>query len=465
VEIVFVAPEITPYSRSGDVGDVCAALPKALRSIGHKVTVISPLWHSIDPSARGLARRLSGVEVELGSKRYPCTLHDARTTGGVELVFVGQAELFAAPPDPDTEAGLTAALVLAQAAVQVLAARAPAPDVVHAHAWLGAAALPLCAQALPQAVRVLSLHDARQECRLGAWTGVALPEAVRELAGHGADASLLRAGVGAAQRVVASSASEAHDLLYGERVGEGLRQALALDGKLVGIPNGLDAGRWNPLTDPLLPSRFDAVDTRGKARCKDALQLELGLAVRAETPLLACIAGAAAAPSAGLLAESAQALLRNDVQLVIVGGGGAQFESLRALAERAPDRLRVLTAADERVEHRVIAGADLLLLLAREGGHGDLHLCAQRYGALPIVAKTSAMADAVVDCDAELRTGSGFVFAGDDAKELLATLQRALAAFAKPKAFDVLRRRGMQLDVSWERSGRSYEYLYKSSKR
>ena len=87
MELVLVAPEITPYSRTGEIGDVCAALPKALRGGGHKVTVISPLWPGIDATARGLARRLSGVEVTLGAQRYPCTLHDGRTTGGVELVF------------------------------------------------------------------------------------------------------------------------------------------------------------------------------------------------------------------------------------------------------------------------------------------------------------------------------------------------------------------------------------------
>ena len=54
------------------------------------------------------------------------------------------------------------------------------------------------------------------------------------------------------------------------------------------------------------------------------------------------------------------------------------------------------------------------------------------------------------------------MFEQADAEELLAVTQRALAAFAKHAAFDALRRRVMKLDVSWERSARRYEHVYKT---
>ena len=180
VEILLITSEIAPYSRSGELGDVCAALPKALRGLGHKVTVISPLWSGIDPTARGLARRLTSIEVNLGAWRGACTLHDGRTTGGVELVFVGQAETFATGPGQGSrEAQLRAALVFASAAAQVAAARQPAPEVLHAHGWFAAGALALAQAELPSAARVLSLHDARQDGDLGALPdGVVLPSAL-----------------------------------------------------------------------------------------------------------------------------------------------------------------------------------------------------------------------------------------------------------------------------------------------
>jgi starch synthase len=229
---------------------------------------------------------------------------------------------------------------------------------------------------------------------------------------------------------------------------------------LLGIGNGLDAARWNSLTDPLLPARFDPVDLSGKARCKDALQLELGLPIRGDAPLLASLGSTAAK----LLPQIAGRLLLNDLQLVVLGGDAGDIAVLSELGARYEERLRLVPDGDARMRHRLIAGADIVLVPAPDPHQGDLHLCAQRYGALPVARKVGAMADTIVDCDAELVTGNGFVFEHADPEELLAVTQRALAAFAKRKPFDALRRRVMKQDVSWERAARRYEYVYKATR-
>jgi len=463
MEIAFVTSEITPYSRSGEVGDVCAALPKALRSIGHKVTVVSPLWSGIDPAARGLARRLTGVEAELSGKRYACTLHDGRTTGGVELLFIGQSEMLVAGPEAG-DGAVRAALVFSQAAAQALAGRSPAPEAVHAHGWFAAPVLALCERALPQAVRVLSLHDARLQGRL-AGLDLGLPESLAAVSKGGSDASLLRAGIAAAERVIASSQTEAYALVGGEHEASNLRDVLASpESKLVGVRNGVDAARWNPLTDPLLPARFDHADLRGKARCKDALQLELELPVRPELPVVAYV-GAPDGDVAALLEAITTPLLRNDVQFVVVSSRQAPaLDPLRALRDKYRERLGLALGGDERLQHLAVGAADFVLLPDRDPVQGELYACAQRYGALPVARKAFAMADGVIDCDAELTTGTGFTFDQAEADVVIAALQRALSAFQKPKAFAELRRRTMRVDLSWERSARSYEHAYRSAR-
>jgi starch synthase len=435
--------------------------------------VISPLWSGIDANARGLARRLSGVEATVGGQRYACTVHDGRTTGGVELVFIGHPEVFAiGPAGGDEPARLRAALVFVQAAAQVASAREAAPEVLHAHGWFAAGALVIAQASLPGAARVLSLHDPRQRGRVPKADATLEPAgALGEALGASADRNLLRAGITAAQRVVASSEAEAHELRGGS---PGLEDAFAETGKLIAIANGLDSARWNTLTDPLLPARYDAVDLRGKARCKDQLQLELGLPIAPDVPLCACVGSLTVETGGALLGQALPALLQNEVQLVIVGGDATLHEAATQLTAKYEERLRVVTAdggtapalrggaSFERSAHRAIAAADLVLVPGRDPASAELYLCAQRYGALPVVRKVGAMADAVVDCDAALTTGTGFVFERDDAAELVATVQRALGAFARRKPFDALRRRGMKLDVSWERSARRYEHVYKT---
>ncbi len=457
MEILFIAPEIVPYSHSGEVGEICAALPKALRSVGHKVTVVSPLWSGVDATARSLARRLSGVEVQLGNEKLTCTLFDGRTTGGVDLVFVSQPELFGkASAGDESAAGMRAALGFAQAAAAVAANRSPAPEVIHAHGFFAAAALPLCATSRPAATRVLSLYDSTTRGLLDGATRALVPAALQELAG-GAQASLLRIGVDGAQRVVARSPGEAARLL--EQHDGTLGPTLA--GKLTGIANGLDAARWNPTTDALLPARFDAMSPGGKARCKDALQLERGLAIRPELPLLLCPIGSSRT-AAALLCAALPGMLRNDVQVIVLGEAVEGDAALAGLRGRYEDRLALSAAVDERALHRAVAGADLLLALEHGGRAGDLHLVGQRLGALPIGPRGTAIADGLVDCDASLATGTGFLFEAGNADDLAGTVQRACSGFMQADAFTRLRTRVMRLDLSWERSARHFEHLYKA---
>lgn len=461
MEILFVAPEITPYSRTGSVADVCAALPKALRGLGHRVTVISPLYRGIEPVQHSLARRLSPLAVDVGGERADVMVFDGRTTGGVDIVFVAH-DAFAAPDWSEREPAVRvrSAVLFGAAALEIARNRQPAIEVLHAHGWFAAPALALAEKALPTVGRVLSLHDATERATLDD-ASKALAPALRDALTEGSPPSLLAAGARAAQRVIAGSQNEASALAT--RTGDStFGPGVLAEGKLVGIADGLDAARWNPLTDSHLPQRFDPVNLEGKARCKDQLQLDSGLPVRQDAPLVAALvedAGANAA-SVALLASGVAEALRNDLQIVVLGGVG--IAALTALAEKYPDRVALMPAADEKLLHRALAASDFVLLPAPPRREASVLFAALRYGALPIARRAGAAADALIDCDAKLDTGTGFAFEREDATEMADAITRAVAGFSLPERFLALRRKAMRLDLSWERSARRYEHVYKS---
>ena len=97
-----------------------------------------------------------------------------------------------------------------------------------------------------------------------------------------------------------------------------------------------------------------------------------------------------------------------------------------------------------------------------ERWHHD-HLIAQRYGALPVARATGGLVDTIVDCDAKLETGTGFLFDDATTDALYAAVQRALSAYTSPR-WGALRRRVMRLDRGWERAARQYEQAYKALK-
>jgi starch synthase len=89
-----------------------------------------------------------------------------------------------------------------------------------------------------------------------------------------------------------------------------------------------------------------------------------------------------------------------------------------------------------------------------------VQMYAQRYGAFPVAHATGGLRDTVVDCDAALETGTGFLFDEPTAPALVAATQRAIAAVKHPRA-GVLRRRVMRLDLGWDRPARRYEQIYR----
>ena len=80
---------------------------------------------------------------------------------------------------------------------------------------------------------------------------------------------------------------------------------------------------------------------------------------------------------------------------------------------------------------------------------------------LPVARATGGLVDTVVDCDAKLETGTGFLFEEPTPDALFGAVQRAIAAFATPR-WPSLRRRVMRLDRGWERAARQYEQTYRS---
>lgn len=473
MEILFVTSEVAPFSRVGGLGDACGALPKALRGLGHKVTVLSPLYPGIDPSARSLARRLIKVEMKLGGKTVACELYDGRTSAGVDLLFLGHEELFRRVPHVYGE-GETYLLdaqrfaALSYGAMEILRAREPRFDLVHAHDWPAALAVFAIKRDrdLSRVPTVLTIHDLAHQGTFPKETVDTLGLSWDDYKAEGFELfgqlSLLKAGLLMADRITTVSPTYAKEIQTPER-GHRLDGLLrARKDKVVGILDGIDVAVWGPATDSHLARRYDPFALEGKAICRADLQSSLGLPVRADVPVLVTLGRLTAAKGYDLFAKALPQLLRADLQVIVHGAGDEELlEVLREQALRFPDRLVVKEGWDDVLVHKLAAGSDLVLVPSRNEPCGLFQRVAHRYGAIPVVHHTGGLADTVIDCDAKLESGSGFVFDEPTPQSLLAAVRRGLAAFALGASFDGLRRRVMRIDHSWERSARLYEALYK----
>jgi starch synthase len=458
MDILMVSAELSPYARGSEVGDVVAGLSKALRQLGHRVTLALPRHPGFEAGGLLMARRLTPLS--LGGSDL--TVLDGQLSSGVELALFDDPPLYDRPSvfgegqGYDDDLARFAVLCRGAAALAQQRADQGKPfEVAHVFDAPAAALPALLKQGGPALPTLLTVIDSERVGRYESGAHAALPG----LRGNiGDSVSLLELGLGAAQLVVAGSEDAARDV-GSPRVSGALAPSLVGARAPVVVGSGLDYAIYNPATDTALPARFDAEDASNKGRCKSAVLSEHALELELDRPLVFAIAGSEV--EAELLLAALPALLKNDIAVIASVPPRAHAELDRLASDYPSDLVRLKDSSDA-ARRRTLSAADFAVCLDAGALTPATVQAAQRYGAVPIALAQGAVVDALVDCDAELATGTGFLFDSAEASALVGASARAFAAYGSP-GHTRLRRRVMRVDVSWDRVARRYAQLYRKA--
>jgi starch synthase len=459
MRVLFASSEVHPYSKTGGLGDVAAALPRALAAIGHEVLVVSPWYRSLRAEPPPLW--IGDVDVPFAGGFEPVgvgTLEGA----GVRYAFVGhrdfqRQDLYGYSDDVRRFSRFT------RAVPQVAARLGFRPDVVHANDW-HTAYLPLLLahgwhlpEGFPGLPSVFTVHNVQYQGVSGLeetlWW-LRLPGALADdYMNHFGAANAMQAALGHAQRVTTVSPTYAAEVQRPE-YGYGLDGTFRhIGARLVGILNGLDTESWDPTTDPLLPRTYSASDPAGKADARTALRTRFGLS--GDAPVLGVVSRLADQKGIDLLLAAGDRLVLQGWSLAVLGSGDPGLEAaLRELGARHGGRVAAVVGFDEGLAHLIYAGSDALAVPSRFEPCGLSQLIAMRYGTLPIARDTGGLHDTID----HLRTG--FLFEHANPEGLLWAAGLAFEAYGDER-WGTMMRRAMELDFSWERSAHRYAELYR----
>lgn len=502
LKVLYVCAEIFPLLKTGGLADVSAALPPALRAQKQDVRLLLPAFPAIAAGVKpegpeiplptaGMAGLPAGVGPDpLTAGGPPPTLRAGRITGSRLPVWLLHAPgLYEQPGNPylDPEGrpwansaerfawlGWAAALLGIGALPTPAANGQPAwqPDVVHGHDWHTGLAFAylqaLRAPGLPRPATVFTIHNLAYQ---GVFAGEArhrlgLPDHLFRMQGlefHG-HLSFMKAGLQFSDAITTVSPTYAREIT-GEEQGCGLDGVLReRRHRLHGILNGVDDAVWNPAADPLVQPGFDAEHLDGKAQAKALLQKQMKLRPKPDALLFAVVSRLTEQKGLHLLPGVVDDLVARGGQLVVLGTGDAQIEqALRHASQRHPGRVAVHVGYDEALSHRVIAGADVILLPSRFEPCGLTQLYGLRYGTLPLVRAVGGLADTVTDCALEnLHDGSasGFVFQGLNEHDLRQAIRRAFALHHRPSDWRAVQHHAMSLRFDWARAATAYRQVY-----
>lgn len=464
-KVLLVTSEMAGLVKTGGLGDVSAALPRALRDL-HDVRVLLPGYPQVLSSGNHI--RIVG-EVP-GQAAIPAArIGRIDLNDGLIVYVVICAELYERPGNPyvDPQGNEWADshirfARLSLAAADIAAGNASirwSPDLVHANDWqtgLTPAYMRWRGQNTPCVFTIHNLAyqgllDMHRSPELGI-PGHACQMEGMELHGR---LSLLKAGIAYADRVTTVSATYAREITTPEfGCGlEGFLASKAAEGKLSGIPNGIDDS-WEPESDPHLTQPFAMHDWQ--ARAANAAEVRRLFGLRPSSgPLFAVVSRLVYQKGLDLTLGVVKNIVAGGGQLVITGCGEPQIEeAVRALQDRYPGEVGVRVGFDETEARRMYAGSDFLLMPSRYEPCGLSQMYAQRYGSLPIARRTGGLADTIED------GLTGFLFDGSRLENYRGAINRALEVFAAPELFHAMRCRAMSAPCYWHQSIEPYAELY-----
>jgi starch synthase len=474
MKILFVTPELAPWSKAGGLGDATVALGKALAALGHEVRAITPLYGSV-PGRETMGTLIESLKVGVHGdiRKAGCRIRTLQVSPNFEAWFVehedfyGAREIYPARDDAGERATF-----YGRAGLDTCLTTSWIPDIIHCHDWT-AGLVPVLLNttlkhtALGGAKSVISIHNLQHQGlypkRIMAYLG--LPETLwkpQELECLGG-VNFLKGGILHATKVITVSPTYAKEILtpaFGYGLDDVVRRRA---GALRGILNGVDRDEWNPEEDKYIEAAFSGKKPAGKSTCKAALLRELNLASDRALPLVGVVSRLWDQKGLDLAVAVLPKFLREGrLQFVLLGSGDAWLENeFKRLATDFPALCGVRIGYDNGLSHRIEAGSDFFLMPSRFEPCGLNQMYSMAYGTIPIVRATGGLADTVSGWDGK-KKGTGIVFEHADQSGIEWALNRALELYQQPTAYKAVQKSAMAAEFSWAKSAEAHLECYLS---
>jgi starch synthase len=474
MKIVFAASECVPFSKTGGLADVVGALPPALAAIGHDVTVYLPKYKQTRLTDATTVVR--SITVPFDDRYRFCSIVDGGIHSGVKFYFIDYPPYFERDALYGTPLGdyrdNAERFALYSRAVLEACKVLGVPDVFHCHDWQSAL-VPILLRsvyaedpALRDVATVFTIHN------MG-YQGLFPPDTLAllmlpwdlftmdKLEFYG-KLNFLKGALVFSEFITTVSRKYSQEIQTAE-YGFGLEGVLrGRAGTVAGILNGVDYNEWSPQVDKFIAAHYTPEDLGGKAKCKQDLLADFGVPhADPKLPVIGIVSRFAAQKGFDLISQVADRLAREDIIVAALGAGDKEYEDLfRRLNKQFPQKFAIKITYDNKIAHKIEAGADMFLMPSRYEPCGLNQIYSLKYGTVPVVRATGGLDDTIENWDPHTRKGTGFKFSEYSGEALLATLRVALQAFRDKEGWQALMRNGMNKDFSWTASAREYVKVY-----
>ncbi len=474
MHIVFAASECVPFSKTGGLADVVGALPQALATLGHSVTVYLPRYKQTklnDPKTV-----VRSITVPFDDRYRFCSVLDGGSRGGVQFYFIDYPPYF----DRDALYGTSVGdyhdnaerFALYSRGVLEASKILGVPDVFHCHDWQSAL-IPVLLRtvydedpAFQGVPCVFTIHNMGFQ---GLFAPDILPLlmlpwdlfTVTKLEFYG-NVNFLKGALVFSDYITTVSKKYSQEIQTAE-YGFGLEGVLrGRSATVTGILNGVDYDEWSPEKDKFIKAKYSPTDLSGKEIDKRDLLEQFGVTnPDPRLPVIGIVSRFAAQKGFDLIAQIMDRLAREDMIVVALGSGDKEYQDMFVrLNKQFPNKIAVKVAYDNTLAHKIEAGSDMFLMPSKYEPCGLNQIYSLKYGTVPIVRATGGLDDTIEPWDARTGKGTGFKFTQYSGEALLGAVKSALQAYQDHKSWQTLMRNGMNKDFSWNAAAKEYVRVY-----
>lgn len=495
MNILFIASEFSPFAKSGMLAEFSRAVTVNLVKKGINVYAFLPYYKSVQKQNLRISGKITRIEVELPMDCLKLLPNKKNILGklkifdvlpyrfkGVDMYFIKNDYLFGrediyGQDGKDYEDNLLRFFAFSYASLAFLKESGMKPDLIHANDWQASLVPLLVKFRFKLAVPVLltmhnllfqGIFNSEQFSCLGFDDSLFIKDKL-EYYGR---INLLKGGIRYADFLNTVSKRYASDIKK-DGMGSGLEGVLNEKERIYGIVNGVDYDEWSPETDKYIHKNYNRSNVKtGKKSCKRVLLNSLFGKEAAKQglckPVLGIFPGNGdSSESAGTVAGITENLIKNGCKIVCLSKEGNKPDTLVSellkISEKYPEDVFAGSEFDEKLEHKIIAGCDFILMLSNLEPCPSRHISAMKYGTLPIAYQAGCLDDTIVGYDGtNPGSATGFKFFGHDAREIEKTILNVLNIYYNDsKTFFRIILNSMETDFSWENTAGEYVSVYK----
>lgn len=475
MKVLYVTAECWPFAKTGGLGDVAYALPKALKKEGVDVRVMMPKYSTIPTYLKDRLKKVGEFSVDVSWRSQYCGVEQLELDG-VTFYFIDNEYYFKRDVEQSIYGHGDDAerfVFFTNAVLKSIDKLGFYPDVININDW-HTGMLPLYLKEkyahLPKYSHIKTIYTIHNLQYQGIFSSDILGDILDidfrhfnngDIEYHG-QINFMKAGINFADKVSTVSPSYAGEIktaFYGNTL-DGLIRANEY--KLVGILNGIDYDINNPQTDQNLFVNYDINSLDKKVQNKIELQKLLKLEVNPNIPMVGIVSRLVSQKGLDLISFMMPEIVNENLQLVVLGTGENQYQSMfHYYDSHYPSKVSANITFDSALAQQIYAASDIFLMPSLFEPCGLSQLMSLRYGTLPIVRETGGLKDTVEPYNEYENTGTGFSFCNYNAHEMMGTVRYAEHVYYdKKRDWNKMVERAMSVDFSWKTSAKKYQQLY-----